>query len=391
MRHVFTTSLLCSMLFASCSGEKSDVYTIRGEIEGLPDSTVVLIIPLAHTSEAPLAETTVIDGKFEFTGTTDEPIASLLTVKDHYGSKRFILENADIDMSGNVSASESGDGRILYNFNDVTVAGSPLTDEYIVKMAPRYRIDSIMVSNQSTYATLIEQLHKAMADRNQTAIDSIQSTDGFKKMSSTEKYCFTAFDSLFHAGVEENKNSFWGPILMISHVSYFSPKLREMYESFPEDVKNTYAGRLVAQELYPVGRPGDKMADFSQTDINGSEVTLASACNGKKYILLDFWASWCGPCRRELPNVKSIYEKHMNNGFDVLSISIDQDDSAWRQAVKEEDLKWINLRDTDHTIADAYHVSSVPTMYIVDSEGRLVAENLRGEELAAKVDELMAE
>ncbi len=164
-----------------------------------------------------------------------------------------------------------------------------------------------------------------------------------------------------------------------------------MYESFPEDVKNTYAGRLVAQELYPVGRPGDKMADFSQTDINGSEVTLASACNGKKYILLDFWASWCGPCRRELPNVKSIYEKHMNNGFDVLSISIDQDDSAWRQAVKEEDLKWINLRDTDHTIADAYHVSSVPTMYIVDSEGRLVAENLRGEELAAKVDELMAE
>ena len=120
-------------------------------------------------------------------------------------------------------------------------------------------------------------------------------------------------------------------------------------------------------------------------------MTLASACNGKKYILLDFWASWCGPCRRELPNVKSIYEKHMNNGFDVLSISIDQDDSAWRQAVKEEDLKWINLRDTDHTIADAYHVSSVPAMYIVDSEGRLVAENLRGEELAAKVDELMAE
>ena len=124
-------------------------------------------------------------------------------------------------------------------------------------------------------------------------------------------------------------------------------------------------------------------------EIDGAQLKELLAAG--KTVVCDFWASWCGPCRRELPNVKSIYEKHMNNGFDVLSISIDQDDSAWRQAVKEEDLKWINLRDTDHTIADAYHVSSVPTMYIVDSEGRLVAENLRGEELAAKVDELMAE
>lgn len=369
------------MLFASCSGGKSDGYTIRGEIEGLPDSTVVLIIPLAHTSEAPLAETTVIDGKFEFTGTTDEPIASLLTVKDHYGSKRFILENADIDMSGNVSASESGDGRILYNFNDVTVAGSPLTDEYIVKMAPRYRIDSIMTSNQSTYATLIEQLHKAMADRNQTAIDSIQSTDGFKKMSSTEKYCFTAFDSLFHAGVEENKNSFWGPILMISHVTYLSPKQREMYESFPEDVKNTYAGRLVAQELYPVGRPGDKMADFSQTDINGSEVTLASACNGKKYILLDFWASWCGPCRRAMPLLKELYGQYKDKGLEVLGVAVWDEPADSERAARQMQLPWPQIINAQKIPTDLYGIYGIPHLMLIAPDGTIATRGIEGDEM----------
>ena len=391
MRHVLTTSLLFPMLLASCSGEKNNGYTITGEIEGLPDSTVVLIQPLSHTSEEPLAETMVIDGKFEFSGTTDEPIASLLIVKGQYGSKHFILENSDITMSGNVSAAESGDGKTLYDFDGVTVAGSPLTNEYLAKMAPRHRLDSIMITNQRNQAALMEKLHKAMIDHNQALTDSIRATEEFKKMAETEKYCFAAFDSVYRASIEENKNTFWGPILMISQVTYLSPEQRDIYESFPEEVKNSYAGKLAAKELYPVGRPGDKMAEFSQTDIDGNEVTLASACKGKKYILLDFWASWCGPCRRELPNVKNIYEKHMNDGFEVLSISIDQEDSAWRQAVKEEGLKWINLRDTDHSIADAYHVSAVPTMYIIDSEGRLVAENLRGEELAAKVDELMTE
>ena len=121
------------------------------------------------------------------------------------------------------------------------------------------------------------------------------------------------------------------------------------------------------------------------TDQNVHEI-IASG----KPVIIDFWATWCGPCRREIPNLKAIYADHAGKGFDIISISIDKEEKPWLNAVKNEGLEWVNIRDTDHSIADKYKVSAVPTMYIIDSEGRLVAENLRGEELAAKISELMA-
>lgn len=175
---------------------------------------------------------------------------------------------------------------------------------------------------------------------------------------------------------------------MISQTSYLSAGQRELYESLSDSAKNSYYGRLVYDELYPVGRPGDKMPEFDAVTIDGTKTGLAALCKDKKYVILDFWASWCGPCRREIPNLKEIYSDFADKGFDIISVSIDKEEKPWINAVENEGLKWVNIRDIDHSIADKYKVSAVPTMYIVDSEGRLVAENLRGEELAAKIKEL---
>ena len=209
-------------------------------------------------------------------------------------------------------------------------------------------------------------------------------------MAAEENWFFSGLDSIFNESVKNNRESFWGPLLMIVQTSYLTAEQRDDYESLSDEAKNSYYGQLVYEELYPVGRPGDAMPKFSGKDIKGNDISLASVCEGKKYLLLDFWASWCGPCRREIPNLKEIYKKHGANGFDILSISIDQEEEPWLKAVKDEALEWNNLRDADHSIAELYHVSAVPTMYLVDSEGKLVAENLRGEELAKKIDELMS-
>ena len=106
-----------------------------------------------------------------------------------------------------------------------------------------------------------------------------------------------------------------------------------------------------------------------------------------KYILIDFWASWCAPCRKEIPNIKKQYAKYADKGFEVISISIDKKKADWEKALKEEQLKWPNFLD-ETGVAQLYKVRAVPTMYLIDAEGRMVGENMRGEALAAKLAEL---
>lgn len=385
--------LSSAVMLTACTGgiKDKDSYRIVGEIEGLPDSTVIILTPLAHRSLDPVAEAMVMDGKFELTGKADEPIAVMLSVKDHYGAKTLMLDNVDMTISGSVTGDELDGGKYRYDFSGITLSGSPLTDEYYAMMAPRHRLDSIFLDNQSRGADMWKLINKARADKNNLIIDSIQATDEYKAYGEVEKYCFQAFDSVIHATVEQNRNTIWGPIALLSQLSYLTPDYREVYESFSDSIKDSFHGQLVAQELYPVGRPGDKMPDFTATTIDGKEISLASLCKDRKCVLLDFWASWCGPCRREIPNLKEIYKRHAGNDFEIVSVSIDTDDAPWKKAVGDEKLTWTNVRDTDKSIADLYKVSAVPTMYIVDGNGCLVAENLAGEELATRIDEILAD
>jgi len=390
MKILKAISLSSILLLASCSGKDKDSFHISGYIDGLPDSTVVILTPLAHRSLDPVAEDTVVNGRFEFTGVTTEPIAVTLSVKNQYGSKIFMLDNGDVTISGSVTVDNLGDGKNNYDFSGIKFDGSPLTDEYYAMMAPRHYIDSLFIDNQRRHSGLQEQLAKAFSEKNRQTLDSLKATEEYKVYGEKEKYYFQAFDSVLNATISSNRNTIWGPIALLSQLSYLSPEYREVYESFTDSIKDTFHGRMIAEELYPVGRPGDKMPDFDATTIDGKHTSLTALSADKKYIILDFWASWCGPCRREIPNLKKIHEKYADKGFDIISISIDSDDAPWRKAVTDEGLSWVNIRDNQRSIADLYKVTAVPTIYIVDNNGCLVDENLHGEELAARIDELMA-
>lgn len=387
MKKIFITGLAVSLLTACGSSEKTS-YTIRGEIAGIPDSSVVLISSVTHTAPDTIAEAIVTDGKFEIKGVADEPRAVTLYIKDNYGGKVFMLENSDINLNGVVKTEEVSDGKMRFDFGEVAVTGSPMTDTYNEKMSGRRMLDSMFMAHQTTYRPLMNRYYEARQNGNTGLVDSINASEEFNRMREAEKNLFAAADSIFEASVNANKSDFWGPLLMISQTSYLSAKQRDLYESLSDSAKNSHYGRLVYDELYPVGRPGDKMPEFEAVTIDGTKTGLAALCKDKKYVILDFWASWCGPCRREIPNLKKIYADFADKGFDIISVSIDKEEKPWINAVENEGLKWVNIRDTDHSIADKYKVSAVPTMYVVDSEGRLVAENLHGEELAEKIKEL---
>lgn len=385
MKKTLAISLAALMLTACGSKKEADSYVVSGQLQGMPDSTTVMLYPLSHTETDPIAEAMVIDGKFEITGKAEQPTLVMLTVKDHYGSARFMLENAEIILRSNVSAEDASDGKKYYKFDEFTVEGSPMTDKYLELMSGREELDRQFMKMREEYSDIME----VYSTNDRAKVDSVRTTDRYKAMTAEESRLFAAFDSTLNAVVSANKDSFWGPLMLISHLSYLSPQNREQYEQFGDSAKNSYYGRMVYEELYPLGRPGDKVPDFKGRDIKGSDLTLSEVAKANKFVLVDFWASWCRPCRAEIPNVKAIYDKHHADGFEIVSVSIDEQEEPWVKAVETEKLVWPNLRDTDKSIAKSYKVSAVPTMVLIDSEGKMVAENLRGEELAAKVDELM--
>jgi thiol-disulfide isomerase/thioredoxin len=109
--------------------------------------------------------------------------------------------------------------------------------------------------------------------------------------------------------------------------------------------------------------------------------------DGKKYILVDFWASWCAPCRREIPNLKKLYAQYSSEGFEIISLSIDKKEVDWEKALEEEKLVWPNYLDTKGA-AGACHVSGIPAMFLLNDKGIVIAENIRGKELEDKLAEL---
>jgi Peroxiredoxin len=177
-------------------------------------------------------------------------------------------------------------------------------------------------------------------------------------------------------------------MLMISMMNYLSPDMRPIYETFSPQAKNSYYGKLVKAELYPVSMVGQKVPVFSVKDTDGKIISLASLLKGKRYLLIDFWASWCAPCRREIPNLKELYKKFADKGFQIVSISIDKKEIDWKKALTEEKLAWPNFRDVD-VVPDKYKIKSIPAMFLIDSRGVLVSDNARGKILAEKLDELL--
>ncbi len=380
----FATAAMLTL--SACNNKPTDSYIIKGEVEGLPDSTVIVLTPISHSREDNVAEAVVIDGKFTIEGAAEEPLAVWMHIKDSYGPQPLMLENGEILISAKGVNTSDNDTIQMYQLEDVVVTGSPMTDKFKQLYSRRDSLNNMHKAMYEKYGDVSAAMAKARGEGNKARMDSIMATEDYKNFAAAEKNFFETVETTTNNLINENKDTFWGPLMMLVNYSYLTPDQRPVYESFSEEAKNSYYGQKVREEIYPVGKVGDEMKDFT---IDGK--SLAELCKDKKVVILDFWASWCRPCRAEIPNLKEIYNKHHENGFEIISISIDNDDAAWKKALEQEQLPWTNFRDADDTVAKLYKVSAVPTMYVLDGELKLLAENLRGEELAKKIDELMAE
>ncbi|MEO7313389.1 MAG: TlpA disulfide reductase family protein, partial [Chitinophagaceae bacterium] len=136
--------------------------------------------------------------------------------------------------------------------------------------------------------------------------------------------------------------------------------------------------------------PGAMALNFTQNDTNGKPISLSSFKG--KYLLIDFWASWCAPCRAENPNVVKAYNAYKTKGFEILGISLDDNKADWLAAIKKDNLTWIQVSDLkgwQNRVAEQYGVQSIPTNFLLDKDGNIIATNLRGESLENKLQEIM--
>jgi peroxiredoxin len=358
--------VIALVLFAfSCTTEPQ--YTITGTLEG--DAEGKVLLEKREAGKWVVKDSTdLLEGSFTFTGMVEFPEMFYLSVEGKRGKLGFFLENSDISVTGYADT--------LYN-SDVT--GSLTQDEYTAYQEDLNEISKDMRPIYEKLRTAKEEGDEETAKELEAAMDEI-----YEKV---KEFQF--------AFVKENTSSFVAPTVLRSLVYYVEGDELEMYlDGFDESlsVVPIIAELREKAEILKTVAIGQTAPDFTLNDTEGNPVALSSHFG--KFLLIDFWASWCGPCRQENPNVVAVWKDYNEKGFDVFGVSLDRPDGKedWLQAIEDDELTWTHVSDLkfrDCEPAKLYAVSAIPTNFLLDKEGKIIGKNLRGEDLRTKISELL--
>jgi thiol-disulfide isomerase/thioredoxin len=360
-------------------------YTLTCEFKELPAGTKMELVPTGtHKNEKPVAEAVVKNGRFVFTGSVGGPrIFFIKMAGEDYSGFRVMVENTAIQVTGKVVEKEVR-GSKSHQFNDLKVIGSKAHDEFLNKTSLRDRLSVLYEAYHTNNKEVIAQLDSARVKKDTTLQKQVLASDAYKKYAKEEKEFFTTVQDSIQGLILANKDSWWGPFLMLDQLSYFTPKEKALFEQFSAAAKESYYGKIVQADLYPKSYVGLKAPSLAFVDSLQKPVSFAALAKGKKYVVIDFWASWCVPCRKAIPALKQFYQEMAGKDVEIISVSIDKKEADWVKANTAEQLPWHSFLDRGG-LADAYNVKAIPAMFLLSGEGKVVAENVSLEEIKAKI------
>jgi peroxiredoxin len=194
----------------------------------------------------------------------------------------------------------------------------------------------------------------------------------------------------------ENPSSFVSPyVLYRNSYAYSIEELDKALSTFDTTLTNSLYTGFMLNYLETMKRTavGQMYLSFFLPDTSGNNVFLLNMI-GENYLLLDFWASWCAPCREENPNLVEMYNKYNAEGFEILGVSLDRRRDRWTRAIRNDNLTWTHVSDLkgwESAVGKLYGIRSIPSNLLIDPEGRIIAKNLRGRELRDKLAEIFPE
>lgn len=351
----------------ACETVAENTYKVTVNAEGAEDGKLVYLQkPQTGMPPSVIDTLEIKNGTVEFSGTAKSPQLHYLLFEGNRGILPLILEQGTITVTAHIDS-----------LNTSKVVGTPSNDDFTSFIEGTMGIRDKMASIQ-------QQGMEAQQKGDTVTLNTL--TETFKEVQEEAR----AYEQNF---VKNNPDSYIS--LMVLQQMASSPhadKAAELFEALSEDLKNNEIGKALTKQFEGIKKLaiGSVAPDFSAPTPEGDTISLKSSLG--KVTIVDFWAAWCKPCRVENPNLVKLYNDFHEKGLSVVGVSLDRKAEDWVKAIEEDQLPWhhmSNLKFWQDPIAKLYNIKSIPATYILDAEGRIIAKDLRGEELYNKISTLL--
>ncbi|HUX84762.1 MAG TPA: TlpA disulfide reductase family protein [Chitinophagaceae bacterium] len=353
-----------TLLLGACHHRPTNGYSITGNLTGFRGK--LLVLAYQKPDGFPSLDTfPVNNGHFTLSDTVGSPIFAQIATLDKSVGLPLFLERGDIRITGNLDSL------------DAIATGTPNNDALQELLTQEKPVMMQMKAFQSVYS-------EAQAQN-----DTVKEAD----LQLQYEGLSNQLDTLMTTFISTHPKVILSAMLLKDMASSIDPEvLAQDYAALDSGVKQSDEGKSLGAEVAVLNKvtTGEVAPDFTQSDVHGNPVNL-SQFRGK-YVLLDFWASWCGPCRKENPNVVKAFQAYKNKNFTIVGVSLDEDRNAWIKAIQEDHLDWNQVSDLkywDNAAAKLYGVQAIPANFLLDTSGRIIARNLRGDDLDKKLAEVL--
>jgi thiol-disulfide isomerase/thioredoxin len=378
-----------------CQSPKNG-FVLKGKLQGLNEGLIYLYY--SDNVNNRVKDSCIINnGSFMFRGNISEPTMAYLTLKEEKrtesNSTNFFLEPVEMSVSLKFN-----------NFSSATVTGSKIQDEYAALTKSKEKIRQRMQPLSDSYSR--ENAAYTLAVKSKKDEHSL---DSMKEVAANLHKQFEPFnkemDEKDYEFFSKHPQSYVSAYMMRFHVSKLSlESLQNYYDGFGPRLQQSVFAKEIADEIEKLrsGSPGSKAKDFSTVDINGNKLKLSDYKG--KYVLLDFWASWCVPCRKGNPHLKELYTKYKDKGIEFIGIADDdRAEDAWKKAVDKDDIGiWKHVRrglkyengvfDRSTDISENFGIHTLPTKILIDPNGIIIGRFSEEEEpLNKKLKEVFGE
>jgi len=361
--------IIISGIIVSCLNhpDKDYGFSIHGNIEG-DYSGIILLYKREAGEWLKMDSVTVENNTFLFQGNIGLPEMYYISIGGEKNFAEIFLEQADINF--NVSFDD---------FRNPEISGSASHLEFTTYQEKSSAYDDML-------SEAWKNIKAAQAEGNREAEKNWE--EAYEKADNDQK------NFIIDYAMQNNASVVSAYIVLRNAYQYDETDLEPVVNNFDNSIKGSIYIKNLSKRIETLKRVsvGQPAIDFTINDMKGNPVRLSSLFG--KYLLVDFWASWCGPCRRENPNVVAAYNEFNDKGFDILGVSFDKDKDKWIKAVEDDGLPWHHagdLKGWGNEAGKLYAINSIPSNILLDPEGIIIAKNLRGEDLRIQLEKLFAE